>query len=258
MLAFLGKSIYNKKVCVKNGYLIQKSKKMVKLKTEEKMKKNLKKVIAMLGMACMLTSVTACQQKFDAAGYVESYADANYKGEFDKYAELCKVDASEAEKVYDENVESIVTSLAAGMELDDEMKEKYTSLVKELLGKVKYTVEDDVEYKDGEYTVKVKAECLNFVMDTEKAYQLGQDIGKEAAEEYLKEHKKIDQSEYTEFLEKKVVDALYEYYGDLVKNATYDAEETIEITVAKNSDGLYAMSETEASEFDNALIKVAN
>lgn len=222
------------------------------------MRKNLKKVIAMLGMACMLTSVTACQPKFDAAGYVKSYADANYKGEFDKYAELCKVDVSQAEKVYNENVETMVTTLASGLELDDEMEQKYTNLVKELIGKVKYTVEDDVEYKDGEFTVKVKTERLNFVVDTSEAYKLGKEIGEKAAKEYLKEHKKVDQSEYTEFLESKVVEALYEYFSDVVKNATYDEAETIEITVAENDEGLYAMSEAEISEFDNALIKASN
>lgn len=218
----------------------------------------LRKVMLMLGIISMLTGVNTCQPKFDAAGYVKSYADSNYKGEFDKYAELCQVDASEAQKIYDENVEKIVTSFASGLELDDEMKEKYTGLVKELIGKVKYTVDDDVEYKDGEFTVKVKTQRLNFVVDMDKAYKVAEKIGEEAADEYLKTHKKINQSEYTEFLEEKVVVALYDYFADLVKNVDYDEEQAIEITVAKNSDGLYVMSETERKEFDNALISASN
>lgn len=219
------------------------------------MRKNVKKVIAMLGMAGMLVGMTACQPKFDAAGYVQSYADSNYKGEFDKYAELCKVDASEPKKIYDKNVEDMVTSFSGGVELDDEMKEKFTKLIVDMLGKVKYTVDDDVEYKDGEFTVKVKTQSMNLNIDSSKAMEYGQKVGEKAAEEYLKSHKKIDQAEYTEFLQGKIGEALYEYFSDVVKNVTYGEEETVEITVAKNSEGLYSISESEETELGNALVK---
>ena len=244
----------------KNGQNIQKCKILGKLKKteEKKMRKSLKKVVAMLGIACMLTSATACQPKFDAAGYVKSYADSNYKGEFEKYAEICKVDASEPEKLYNQNIETMVSTFSAGAELDDEMKEKFTQLAKDMLAKVKYTVDEDVEYKDGEFTVKVNAERLNLVIDTNEALEYGQKVGKEAAEEYLKTHKKIDQTEYTEYLQDKMVEALYEYFSDVVEKATYDKEETVEITIAKNSEGLYAMSTSESAELDSALMNASN
>lgn len=222
------------------------------------MRKYLKKAVAMLGMACMLTSVTACQPKFDAAGYVKSYADSNFKGEFDKYAEICKVDVSEAEKLYNQNIETMVSTFSAGSELDDEMKEKFTQLAKDMLAKVKYTVDENVEYKDGEFTVKVKTERLNFVIDANEALEYGQKVGKEAAEEYIKTHKKIDQTEYTEYLQDKMVEALYEYFSDVVEKATYDKEETVEITVAENGEGVYAMSTTETTELNSALMNASN
>ena len=109
-----------------------------------------------------------------------------------------------------------------------------------------------------EFTVKVNAERLNLVIDTNEALEYGQKVGKEAAEEYLKTHKKIDQTEYTEYLQDKMVEALYEYFSDVVEKATYDKEETVEITIAKNSEGLYAMSTSESAELDSALMNASN
>lgn len=220
------------------------------------MRKGMKKVAVVLGMVGMLASVAACKPKFDAAGYVESYVESNYKGDFKEYAEICKVDESKPKEIYDKAIDSLVQNMSAGLTLDDESTKKFEKLAADMLGSVKYTVDDKTDYKDGKFTVKVTAECLQMKVDTNEAFEIGKKVGEKAAEDYLKTHKKIDQNAYQQLLQDKMKDALYEYFETILKNATYGEPKEITVTIEKNSEGLYGISETEETKLANALVSM--
>lgn len=87
--------------------------------------KRMKRVLA-LGMAVLMCmGLTACGKDFDAAGYTKSVLDANYHAQYDKYAEYRGISESDAKKEVTEGMRTQIESAFSGMDVSDEMMDKY-------------------------------------------------------------------------------------------------------------------------------------
>ena len=69
--------------------------------------------------------LTACGKDFDAAGYTKSVLDANYHAQYDKYAEYRGISESDAKKEVTEGMRTQIESAFSGMDVGDEMMDKY-------------------------------------------------------------------------------------------------------------------------------------
>lgn len=207
-----------------------------------------RRILAVICTVVMLIGMVGCRKSFDASGYVKGYLDTTMKGEYEEYAKLCQVENSEAEKIYNDGVDTILTGWTTGLTIGDDMKERYRQLIIEILKSSKYTVKE--AKKDGEsYKVEVAIEPMVLDMSTEKAAKLGEDTAKE----YMKVHKKVDNDEFYALLSEKY----YDFLVDMKDNATYEAEETVEVTVAQGSDKKYTISQEEQKKLISTVMKTA-
>lgn len=207
-----------------------------------------KRAIAVICTIIMVIGMVGCQKGFDASGYVKGYLDTTMKGEFEEYAKLCQVENSEVEKLYNDGLDTILAGWTTGLTINDDMKEKYKQLIVDTLKKTKYTVKE--AKKDGDaYKVEVAIEPMVLDMSTEKATKLGEDT----ATEYMKDHKEIDNDEFYALLGEKY----YDFLKDIMENATYEAEQTIEVTVSQGSDKKYTISTEDQQKLISTIMKAA-
>ena len=108
-----------------------------------------------------LTMLAGCGMKpDDAKAYVQATLDAGYKADFDEYAKITDSTKEDAQKLFDNNIDTVTNSLGFGaLGATEETTEKYRELLKEIFAKAKYTV-GDVKEKDGGFEVVVNAEPM--------------------------------------------------------------------------------------------------
>ena len=104
--------------------------------------KRMKRVLA-LGMAVLMCmGLTACGKDFDAAGYTKSVLDANYHAQYDKYAEYRGISESDAKKEVTEGMRTQIESAFSGMDVSDEMMDKYIEVADKAYDLADFTVKD--------------------------------------------------------------------------------------------------------------------
>ena len=104
--------------------------------------KRMKRVLA-LGMAVLMCmGLTACGKDFDAAGYNKSVLDANYHAQYDKYAEYRGISESDAKKEVTGGMRTQIESAFSGMDVSDEMMDKYIEVADKAYDLADFTVKD--------------------------------------------------------------------------------------------------------------------
>ena len=130
--------------------------------------KRMKRVLA-LGMAVLMCmGLTACGKDFDAAGYTKSVLDANYHAQYDKYAEYRGISESDAKKEVTEGMRTQIESAFSGMDVSDEMMDKYIEVADKAYDLADFTVKDAKKQDDDSYVVfiypsgnqKIKSQSL--------------------------------------------------------------------------------------------------
>ena len=205
--------------------------------------KNMKKSLAaIVCMFMVVVSVAGCKS-FDATGYVKGYLDTIMKGECAEYAKICEVEESEAEKVYQEQIDVTVQGWTTGFDLSDELKGKYEQLVKDLLKKTKYEVKE--AKKDGKnFTVDVEIEPLKLNLTEDEITQLGTEL----ATQYQETHETIDQAEFMTFL----AEEYYNFISEKAANCEYGEKTTVTVAV-QLVDNKYTLSTTDQQTLANTL-----
>ena len=67
------------------------------------MGKKIRYIAFFIGVCVLLAG---CGKKFDASGYTKAVLDVSYKNEIQKYVELTGADEKEADKIFEDNLES--------------------------------------------------------------------------------------------------------------------------------------------------------
>lgn len=208
------------------------------------MNKGLMKKTSALMLAVLLTfSVTACGKKFDAAAYTKSVLDANYQQNFTEYAEFCKITEDEAkeelQKTIDEQVEAELTGLSSLGEFTDEEKQEYKDLLMEVNKLAKYEVQEATEDEDGNFTVTISITPAN-------VFQTLEDNSTAIAENMVKEGLDItDASTFQKLLIQSLQKSLDEN--------EYNEATSIEISVAKDSNNQYGISDSDLQLISDTL-----
>ena len=123
--------------------------------------KRRKKAVGLLVAAAVML-LTACKMSPEEVGtYAQSILDASYKADFDEYTEQTDSTKEEAENLYENNIDQMMT--IAGYDsagLSDELLDNYRQLFKDMLALAEYEVGEVTEEEDGSFTVAVTAKPL--------------------------------------------------------------------------------------------------
>lgn len=199
-------------------------------------------IVAMLG-------ISACGQSFDASGYVKSTLDAITRAEFDKYVELTESTKEEAQAEYDDMID-MFTAEFESFNISDELNAKFGQLFVDLLASTKYTVGE--AQKDGDnFTVSLTVEPIDlydgFDEEIEEAAVAFQ-------EELLAEIELTGEVPSEEEVMERSIELSYDILKARVDAPTYKEAQSITVTVAKDADGLYSISESDLEDIVELLV----
>ena len=188
------------------------------------MKKFKNVIVALLVLIMGTLSGCAAFQKFDASGYTKACLDATYKGEFDEYIKLTKQTKEDAEKTYNQNLELATQQLTAGG-VSEELSEKYMHK--------NYTVEVEIE----------PAQVFEGVLEATQA-EVETLVTAQAESGTIPSQDEIIEQTFQ---------ILYDKVSANMKNITYGEKQVIEISVTKDSNNVYSISQEDYLKLDAAM-----
>ncbi|MGG5333574.1 hypothetical protein [Enterococcus sp. AZ163] len=191
---------------------------------------------------------------YDASGYVKSMLDTQTQGKYDQYIELTESTKKDAEDLYNKTIEAQMDAIDVDA-LSDELSGKYEELFKKIFKKTKYTVGEAKKGDDDSFTVPVEIETLQLFEGVEEnmaAFQ--EELTAELMAQMVEDGTVPDDQELNE----RAFQHLYDYLNEKVENPTYGKKSTVEVKVAKNSDGFYEADQSDLEEIDNKLIDTAD
>ena len=196
------------------------------------MKKFKNVIVALLVLIMGTLSGCAAFQKFDASGYTKACLDATYKGEFDEYIKLTKQTKEDAEKTYNQNLELATQQLTA-VGVSEELSEKYMQLFIDLFKNTKYTVKDEIE----------PAQVFEGVLEATQA-EVETLVTAQAESGTIPSQDEIIEQTFQ---------ILYDKVSANMKNITYGEKQVIEISVTKDSNNVYSISQEDYLKLDAAM-----
>lgn len=133
--------------------------------------KNLRKIVLML--LCVLTVglMGGCTSGTDVQSYLQALLDASYKNDSKIFVEIKLGTAEEAQSLYDEGIDTGVSAFCSRLGVSDEYKEEFRQIYMDMLGKVRYTIENAEKQSDGSYVVTVSYEKMNIFKPALELYQ---------------------------------------------------------------------------------------
>lgn len=190
------------------------------MKTNQKMTP--RRLGALLLALAMTFALASCGSKtFDASGYVDASMKLVTTGDakaLEAYKGEAVVDTAEA---YDKDMQEMIDSLTGSLELSEDSLTTVKELMQELLGNASYQVGEATEQDDGSFEVPLTIKPLQLNIA-------------DAVTEWIKT---LDADKIND------MDALYgeifQMMRDAVAKKEYGAEKSYTLTVAKNDDGLY-------------------
>ncbi len=122
--------------------------------------KKLKKIALALVCVMMIGVLGGCGAKFDAQAYLNALLDASYKNDSTAFVNMKIGTAEEAAELYEQGIDSEMDAFLSQLEVSEELEAEFRQLFKDMLGKVKYTVEGAEKQEDGSYIVTVSYEQM--------------------------------------------------------------------------------------------------
>ena len=207
------------------------------------MKKESKRVFAVLSIFICL-SLTACSEKdFDASAYVKSSLDAAFHQEYKEYATFLEISEKEAKENLEQDFQEQIEQEFAGTDqITEEGIAEYAQMMSQVRNLAKYEVKDAKKDEDGNYTVKVKVEPSDIYQTLQ---QSATEVSKEKIDQGLKEDDpKVFASVLTESIQKSI------------DRNTYGKAQNVEITVKKDASGAYVLDDTELDKLEAVMFPV--
>ncbi len=200
-----------------------------------------------LTLSLAIALLTGCGlSAFDASKYTKATLDALTKGEFEEYTVQTNSTKEEAQKTYESQIEREVQALLGSSynSASDEMKQKYTDLIKKMYSKLKYEVGEKTDGENDSYNVPVSAEKMIVFKD----------VISETQDKITKNKKYSSMS--TDEKNELSIEYLYEVLNDHVDNATYEKPKTVQVSVAPiaGNENTYQINSNDLTSLFEALI----
>lgn len=202
-------------------------------------------------MAAVMCIMSACGAKFDSGAYVKACLDAQFKGEYEEYVKVTESTKEEAEKLYNDGLDGLMSSYSS-LPLSDEMNQKLRSAYADMLKAAKYSVKESKGDGD-EITVVVAVEPMKcFENYEEDLAELQKAFMAEWQEKITNGEAAPSEAELMEMMAGKVCEDLVER----VKNTEYGEEQTVEVEVKKDSKNVYTVDEDDLTEVAEAAFQM--
>ena len=215
--------------------------------------KTKKRILSVILAAMMMLALTACggMTTDDAKTYVQSVLDASYKADFSEYTEQTDSTEQEAQQLFDENLDNIMSMggfTDAG--LSEELSASYRQLFQDMLAQAKYEVGSATEEEDDGFVVEVSAEPFT-------AFDGLQDEVMSAVEAEMANITDISQLPSQDEINEMVFQKMYDILVQRVAEPTYGEAQTVEVHV-ELSDNMYSINEDDLTELDLILFPADN
>ncbi len=215
----------------------------------------MKKVTAMLAALAMCAGLTGCESESETyTRYIQSVLDCTYIAEYENYMELTESTQEEAEEVYQSQVDYVAELICYqnAVEIDyisEETMEQYEKLAKDLMGKVKYTVEPAVKSGDT-YHITVNCEPMDFwdiTYDEIEAFYNG-----EFGDRYFN----AETEEERTALEEEYAAEVLRIANEALDEIGYGEAQTKIVEITEDEDGVYGISDDDWLEIDDKLLNL--
>ncbi|MDE5825158.1 MAG: hypothetical protein K2H91_10830 [Lachnospiraceae bacterium] len=125
-----------------------------------KIKKIAKILFLLIGVLVMGT-VSGCTSDKSVKTYLQALLDTSYKNDSNAFVEIKLGTAEEAQVLYDQGIDIGVGVFCTRLGVSEEYQEEFRQIYIDMLGKVRYTVENAEKQSDGSYSVTVTYEKMN-------------------------------------------------------------------------------------------------
>lgn len=208
--------------------------------------------IRVIGISMSMCLLVSCKQqttKFDAGSYVKSILDCMCKGQYEEYMELTDSTLEEAKREYesvlDDNVEALND---ADANLSEELLAEFREYFADVHERTKYEIKDVAVDQNGNFTVTMKVEPLNYTAGiedyvNEKFNAYAKDVI--ASGEDLPSQEEQEHQYYTFFLEG---------CKQALEQATYQTAVEVKVDVRKDDDGIYNIDSEDFTELFYSLL----
>lgn len=190
---------------------------------------------------------------FDAQGYVNAVLNQHYQGEIEGISEF--IDGKTEDELiaqYEEGVISFVqNNITSGVEIDEELEQKYIELGKEIFMIMQYNVKEAEKINSSEYRVPVEYQTMNvFSKFIELVEEASNDIRDKVEKgEYQGTLEEINAQMQKDFLENAYLCLRHAY-----REVRYEFKETMIFKVSKNEEGLFVIDESQIHEFTTKIM----
>ena len=189
---------------------------------------------------------------FNAQGYVSAILNQTLKGNVEMAVELMDGTTEEGLLIqYETGIKSFVrNSILNGVEVDEELEQKYVDLCKKIFAEMEYSVQKAEEINDNEFHVPVKYKPSNVLQlfitsATTEAQRIEQ---KKEKGEYRAAYEEIEAQ-----MQEELLNNWYIMLEEAYENMECGEEQTVVMKVLKSEDGLYELEESAISNF---LVKI--
>jgi len=221
----------------------------------EKEKKSLSKktigiiigaVVAVIALGAVV--VFGMNRDFKADKYVNVILDYTFKGEAKDAGEMFdKGSLEQMKKQYEDNITAFVEkNITGGIAVDEEMKEKYTALCKDIFKAMKYNVKKVEKVNGDEYKVTVEYQAANIFgtyMET-ATQEAGKLLEKVQRGEY-----QGTQDEINAQMQQETIANDYTLLDAAYQNVQYGEKETFVFAVKRSESEAFALDSAALSEF---------
>lgn len=204
-------------------------------------------VVAVIALSAVV--FMGLNRDFEADKYVNVILDYTFKGEAKDAGEMFDGDAlAQMEKQYEDNITAFVEkNITGGIEVEAEIKEKYTALCKDIFKAMKYKVKKVEKVSGDEYKVTVEYQTANiFETYMEMAAQEAAKMLEKAQSggEYKGTPEEINAQ-----MEQEIIANDYTVLEAAYQNVQYGDKETMVFTVKRGENQAFALESATLSEF---------
>ncbi len=126
-----------------------------------RIKKSVNKMMLLLIGVLVVGAVSGCASDKSVRTYLQALLDTSYKNNSDAFVEIKLGTQEDAQALYEQGIDTGVGVFCSRLGVSDAYKEEFRQVYMDMLGKVRYTVEEAEKQSDGSYNVTVTYEKMN-------------------------------------------------------------------------------------------------
>lgn len=220
------------------------------------MKVNKKIVIGgALLVVLLVVAYLGIMRDFDARSYTRAILNQHFSGDVAEAAKMIKgTSEEELSQQYEDRIRSFVeTNVTVGVEMDEEMQEKYVTCCKEIFADMEFEVQEAEKISREEYKVPVSYKASDVF---EKYHDLVSGVTEKLLSKAEKGEYKGSLDEIKVQIQKEFLDGSYEALEAAYDTMEYAEAETMTFTVKKDESGAFGMNADEIKDFTAKIMKL--